>query len=442
LQSLTVTFQPGEVHAVVGENGAGKSTLMNILGGFLTPSRGTVTWGDLDVPTGSPQRCREAGIEMVHQHFMLVPEFTALENLQLSLLGLKSKTTVDDLVVKAKELDWEIDWQSKVKDLPVGAQQRLEILKTMAGSSKVIIFDEPTAVLGESEVEGLLNFIRSLARQGKIVILIAHKIEEVLSIADRITVLRKGQHIVTKPRGEVTADALVEWMVGERLSEAPTRKAKAGAVILQTDRVQVLPKAARTVSLDVRSGEILGIGGVDGNGQLELSELLSGVRKPGNGKINTKTINVGFVPQDRRVDGLALDMSLADNMLVAALPKMPRVLNPKAVFGWASNLITKFQIKAQSANDNAKQLSGGNQQKVILARVLDQSPEMIIAVNPTRGLDVKAAAFVHRQLREASDAGAAVVLFSTDRDELSAVSDHQLWMSRGQLFQTEAEALA
>lgn len=430
LQPLDVTFLPGEIHAVVGENGAGKSTLMNLIAGFQKPDSGSVRLFGSEIPYGSPRLCRAAGIELVHQHFMLVPEFTLRQNLELSLLGL-GHASFEQIQKTAEDFGWSFDWDQKVSDVSVGIQQRIEILKATLGDPKVVVFDEPTAVLAQSEIEELFGLMRRLKDLGKIVVMIAHKVNEVLSIADRITVLRKGAHIVTTPNVDISPEQLVEWLVGERL----TSDSKTLATGLEAGL-----SVRGLVEFDVQKGEIFGIGGVDGNGQLELSEALAGVVSfPGTLRwkgqpIQFEEVKVGFVPQDRRVDGLALNMSIEENIRIAKLGQT-------LAKDHALQLIERFSIKAESKDDKAMQLSGGNQQKVILARVIDSDPELLVVVNPTRGLDVKAAQFVHQQIQIAAKGGCAVVLFSTDPDELAQLSDRKAYMSRGKLYATEAEAL-
>lgn len=453
LKPLSVSFFSGEVHAVVGENGAGKSTLMNILGGFLNPTSGSVSLDERPVPVGNPQKCRAVGIEMVHQHFKLVPAFTIEENLRLSQLGI-GQTSIEAIRERANGFGWTIPWGSRVADVPVGVQQRVEILKCVASNPEVMIFDEPTATLSEEEVGELIQFMRALASEGKIVIVIAHKIEEVLAASDRITVLRKGEHIGTVERTQVSADQLIEMMVGElrERQESPTAEADGDSPALVLKEVRVRGdqgvESIRDVSLDIRKGEIVGFGGVDGNGQVELAEALAGVRPLSAGSIRfegkpldfTQTF-VGYVPQDRHVDGLALDLDLIENIAVSTLANHGAFSRRRQVEK-ATKLIDDYSIKAKSPHDLAKQLSGGNQQKVILSRVLDQQPRILVVVNPTRGLDVKAAAFVHDQIRGAAKAGACVLVFTTDRDELLDLTHSQYYLSRGKIFADEKEALA
>ena len=453
LKTLSVDFLPGEVHSVVGENGAGKSTLMNILGGFLSPSSGSVTLNAKEVPKGEPQRCRAVGIEMIHQHFKLVPAFTVTENLLLSQLGI-GQYSIEAIKAKATEFGWDIPWNSRAQDLSVGTQQRVEILKCVATDPSVVIFDEPTAVLGEAEVTELIGFLRFLAGEGKIVILIAHKIEEVLVASDRITVLRRGEHVGTMLRSEVDAAQLVDLMIGGTV-EPLTR-----TVIPQTlDSSQCFEvkdlwiqddyqnNAVQGLNLRVPKGDIAGIGGVDGNGQVELAEALAGVREIQSGSIDIEgslldwdRVYVGYVPQDRQSDGLAIDLNLIDNIAVSGLQNGQEFSSSDQLQS-SKRLIEQYSILAKSPLDLAKQLSGGNQQKVVLARVLDENPKVLIVVNPTRGLDVKAASFIHQKLLDAAQNGAYIVVVTTDRDELFSLSTQQWFMSRGKLFADEKEAL-
>ena len=421
LRGVNLTFSPGEVHAVVGENGAGKSTLMNVLGGFLKPSAGALSWGDREL-NGNPECHRRAGIGMIHQHFRLVPAFTVRENLELGLMV--SGISMSHAERIASDLDWELRQQAKVADLGVGEQQRVEILKAIAPNPDVVIFDEPTAVLAESEVAGLLESIKALAKSGKIVILIAHKLDEVFACADQISVLRRGELVGTFDASKTTHHEIATAMVGE----VPCI-AKAAPNI---GNVLTFESPERLLNITINQGEILGIGGVDGNGQVELAEFLVGLTSPPRAK-RPADLRVAYIPQDRQRDGLAKTMSIQENLRIASI--VGEGTNP-------SEAIQNYEIKARSAKSLLKSLSGGNQQKVVVARELGRNPNFVVAVNPTRGLDVRAAAFVHQKLIEAAEGGAAVVLISTDRDELAAVSHRQLYLSRGRLYPSEAEALA
>ncbi len=459
LSSVSAEFFPGEVHAVLGENGAGKSTLMSVLGGFVRPDSGSIEFGSGSFPIGEPAAIRGLGISMVHQHFMLVPEFTVEENLALaqipSLWGLsKVSERAGKALRMAKELGWKVDPRAKVRDLPVGVQQRIEILKALGDDAKVLILDEPTAVLSAEEVTDLFRVIARLRAEGKTVILIAHKLGEVMAIADRVTVLRKGQFVATAALdGSVSSDQLAEWMVGSsgtltprpplppgtNIRQGEGEAVRASLLSVKGDRGEI---AVRGISFEIAKGEILGFGGVDGNGQVELAEALAGVR-PFQGDLRAP--DAVYVPQDRQVDGLALGMSIQDNLWIAghSRPELNRgpFLKLGSLKGWASGLVHRFSIKIGGLNDPASSLSGGNQQKVVVARSLDQVPEFLIVVNPTRGLDLKATAFVHEQIANAARSGAAVALISTDRDELDALADRKVYLSAGSLFESMESSL-
>ncbi|MEI7577819.1 MAG: ATP-binding cassette domain-containing protein [Armatimonadota bacterium] len=424
LNDISVAFRPGEVHAVVGENGAGKSTLMNVLAGFLTPSTGVVELDGVRLE-GSASR-RANGIQMVHQHFRLVPAFSVAENLRLGLLA--SKGDVEDAERTAEELGWELQLPARCENLGVGERQRIEILKALSSSPRVVIFDEPTAVLTENEVEGLLNTLRALAERGLTVILIAHKLVEVFSVADQITVLRNGLFRGTFKASESSPKQIAVEMVGASLATSnPSRADHKG--IFECHSLMVDGQCPIVdLNLAVGFGEVLGIGGVDGNGQVELAEALAGVRSF-RGSM-TEVDSVGYVPQDRQNDGLALSMSIEENLEIAA------------TLLTADSAIRDYEIKALSGKSTVNALSGGNQQKVVLARELSRNPQLLVVVNPTRGLDVKASTFVLNQIGEAAVRGAAVVLISTDRDEIAAISHRTLYLSKGRLLQTSAEALS
>lgn len=424
LNDISIDFRPGQVHAVVGENGAGKSTLMNILAGFLPPTTGHVELEGARLE-GLTSR-KAAGIQMVHQHFRLVPAFTVAENLRLGLMA--SAGAIIDAENIARELGWELKLSARCEELGVGEQQRIEILKALASSPRVIIFDEPTAVLTELEIDGLLTTLRALADKGLVVILIAHKLAEVFSVADQISVLRGGLLRGTFKTTESSPKQIAEEMVGESIeSRSSERVAFNTAFECRSLKIDG-PCPIADMSFDVGFGEVLGIGGVDGNGQVELAEALAGVRSF-RGSM-TKVDSVGYVPQDRQSDGLALSMTVAENLEIAATQLASDVA------------IRDYEIKAPSDKTPVKTLSGGNQQKVVLARELSRKPQLLVVVNPTRGLDVKASNFVLKQIDEAAHSGAAVVLISTDREEIAAVADRTLYLSKGRLLDTSAEALS
>lgn len=445
LQDVSLKCEAGEVHAIVGENGAGKSTLMGVLAGFVQPDRGSVKVGGWDLQLGSSHSSRAAGIAMVHQHFMLVPEFTVEENLALarsaeSGFRLHPREAAKSALAKGQELGWRFEPQSRVRSLSVGLQQRLEILKALASEANILILDEPTAVLRQDEVDELFRVVRDLRSSGKTVLFIAHKLAEVLAVADRISVLRKGRLVFSGPRDEVDADTLATFMLGERPLPATKIRDTAGEQCLKATGLFALgergEERVRDVTFELACGEILGVGGVDGNGQVELAEALAGVRPLAKGQIEFEG-EIAYIPQDRHRDGLALEMTIEENLLVEGHrhPSLRRgpLLDPRKIRLWAEGLRRQFEVAAPNVTVEASTLSGGNQQKVVVARALDAHPNLLIAVNPTRGLDLRATAFVRRQIQHAAQAGAAVVLFSTDVDELEEVATRKLYMSGGRL---------
>lgn len=448
LGQVTASFAPGEIHAVLGENGAGKSTLMGVMSGFVTPTSGTVRLDGEEIPLGRAFDCKRIGIEMIHQHFTLVPAFTVAENLALARLdGLAGAARVSDRsrssLAAAERLGWPIDSAARAGDLSVGAQQRLEILKALGGDARVLIFDEPTAVLSPDEVDDLFRVLRTLRNEGRIVVLIAHKLSEVLEIADRVTVLRRGQLVATAPRSEVDEGRLAEWMVGEMPPHAEVVAPAATGPGLRVREAWVKgdrkEDAVRGVNFEVGRGEIFGIGGVDGNGQFELAEAVAGIRTVASGEVEWQGDggDTGYVPQDRQHDGLALGLSVQENMLLGGYRREVFRRGPflrlDRVTAWARDLIAQFEIKVDGPRARVAALSGGNQQKVVVSRTLDSKPPLLVVVNPTRGLDIRATHFVHGQIRKARDEGAAVLLVSTDLDELYALSDRTAFMSRGVL---------
>lgn len=455
LDGVSIEFRAGEIHAVLGENGAGKSTLMHVLSGFALPDSGTVELDGQPLPTGHPFACRQRGIAMIHQHFTLVPAFSVRENLALAQLpsmgSLKMDRIIEPAQALASDLGWTIDLDAKVEDLSVGAEQRVEILKSLAGEAKVVIFDEPTAVLSADEIEDLFRVLRKLKEAGKTVILIAHKLAEVMRIADFVTVLRRGKVVGAVPIADASPALLAEWMVGELpepLHASPRENLKA---VLSVENVHLTGSrgepALRGISFEVARGEIVGFGGVDGNGQHELAELLVGIRSPQAGSMTWREADpylVSYIPEDRQTEGLALSMSVEENLLISGHRRADLTNGPflrkQSIREWSQGLIGRFSVKAESPTQSASSLSGGNQQKVVVARALDQTPDLLVAVNPTRGLDVRAAAFVHSQILAARDSGAAVVLISTDLDELQALASRILFLSRGQIVRTVGAA--
>ncbi len=456
LIDVSLDFDKGEIHAVLGENGAGKSTLMGVIAGFVVPDAGRVLLKGAPLPPGRPHETKGAGIEMVHQHFMLVQEFTVAENLALARLGslrgvLRTADVASAALAIAADLGWDVDPQAKIRDLPVGAQQRIEILKALCGDADVLILDEPTAVLSAEETEDLFRVLRQLRDDGKCVVLIAHKLSEILAVADRVSVLRNGALVATAPRADVDEATLAEWMVGEMPEPRSPLAPSSNEPLITVADLQVLGSrgevAVRGVSFQVSPGEILGVGGVDGNGQVELAEALAGVRKLLSGSIRWREAEgtIGYVPQDRQGQGLALGMSVTDNVLIEVHDQPEMSIGPflrtRAIREHARRLVGEYDVRVSDIDDAAASLSGGNQQKLVVSRVLEARPDLVVASSPTRGLDVRAAAFVQQRLLQAAKEGAAVVLFSTDLDELAALATRTVFMSRGRLLEGGATAV-
>ena len=439
LSDVSLDFFAGEVHAVVGANGAGKSTLAGILSGFVSPTSGSVTVLD---------------VAMVHQHFTLVQEFTVAENLALAgmgtVYGLLDITGASEAASrKAGELGWDLRLDARVSDLPVGAQQRVEILKALAGDASVVVFDEPTAVLSEAEVADLLRVMLILRDEGKCVILIAHKLGEVLAVADRISVLRDGRLVGTWPRGGLTEKELAREIVGDLPEPLPRDGVFAGGLAaLSVENLVVLGergnRAVFNVSFEIARGELLGFGGVEGNGQIVLAEALAGVRPVSSGMIDANGV-VAYIPSDRQHEGLALTMTIEENLLLGAYRRLELSAGPLLsaikIRSWAEDVASRFSIKMDGLSDPAGSLSGGNQQKVVVGRCLDRVPDLVVAVNLTRGLDVGSTRMVHDQLLAARRQGAAIALFSNDPDELAALADRTYYLGGGRLYPTAQAAL-
>jgi ABC-type uncharacterized transport system ATPase subunit len=466
LDSVDFEARAGEVHALLGENGAGKSTLMQILAGLTQPDAGEIALEGERALIASPHEARRLGIAMVHQHFTLVPAFTVAENLALERptrgwqagrlyrADMASAPALDF----ARSLGWDLPAHTRVSDLSVGTQQRVEIIKALATDARLLIFDEPTAVLSQSEVAELFDVLRRLRDSGKTIILIAHKLAEILAVADRVTVLRRGVRVASTPVRETHAEQLASWMIGGALPKKTDSSLQARVVggervaappVLTGHGISVRGSRGESVlsnvTFAVARNEIFGIGGVDGNGQAELAEALTGLRPFSAGTLTWENQpfkpgilpRTGYIPQDRRRIGLATTMTVADNLLFDAVrePEFRRgpFLRRRALQTLAQGLILEFDIRTSGPDLPASSLSGGNQQKIVVARALRTRPDLIVAMNPTRGLDIGATRFVHAQLRLARDRGAAVVLISTDLDELAALSDRAAILSGGSL---------
>lgn len=447
---INLHLRKGEIHALLGENGAGKSTLMNMLAGLLEPTSGEIAVNGQVVNLDSPSKAASLGIGMVHQHFMLVEAFTVAENI---ILGSElTKNGVLDIAGASKEIKalserygLAVDPSAKVADISVGAQQRVEILKTLYRGADILIFDEPTAVLTPSEIDELMAIMKNLVKEGKSIILITHKLDEIRAVSDRVTVIRRGKSIETVEIAGATNADLAEMMVGRSVSFKTEKQAsKPKEVVLSIKDLVVNENrgvpAVKNLSLDVRAGEIVGIAGIDGNGQSELIQAITGLRKVESGSIELKgdsivglhprqitELSVGHVPEDRHRDGLILEMMISENIALQTYYKEPHskngILNYSNITSYAKKLMEEFDVRAASELVPAAALSGGNQQKAIIAREIDRDPDLLIVSQPTRGLDVGAIEYIHKRLIEERDNGKAVLVVSFELDKILNVSD-------------------
>lgn len=459
LDGAELTVLPGEVHGVLGENGAGKTTLLHVLGGMLRADEGVVEVGGVRRTFSSPREAWQAGVGLVHQHFTLVPTLSVLENLALGrrsaagglrLPYARLRREVGDLVERT---GLELPLEARVETLGVGTRQRVEILKALLRRPGILVLDEPTAVLTPAEVERLFQLLRELAQEGRAVVLVAHKLDEVLAVADRVTVLRRGRTVLQAERDEVDAPSLIRAMVasGEvdpvalgswREEEAAGPRGGRGRVVASLEGVHHRgergERALEDVSLQVRRGEVVGVAGVEGNGQRELCLVLAGRTRPDRGEVDLPR-EVAFVPQDRTREGVVAEFDLRDNVALtlqrlAAYRRGP-LLRWDAMEDRTARLMERFDVRAPGPHTRASALSGGNQQRLVVARELELASDLLVAENPTRGLDVNAAAFVHQELRRlaGSPEGPGILLVSTDLDEVLALSDRVLVMVRGRL---------
>lgn len=455
LAGVDFTLHPREVHAILGENGAGKSTFMNLLYGLLRRDSGTLKlWGQPYHPA-SPRDAVQAGVGMVHQHFMLIPALTVAENLALGTEpGTPWRLDLRQTVCRIQELSetyrLPVDPHARVADLPVGIRQRVEILRALSRHARLLILDEPTALLTPQESADLFEGLRQFITAGLSVILISHKLDEVLRTANRITVLRQGKSIGTLNAQDTTAEELAQRMVGRTLVSVPDRHEPAGQprLVLQNFRVRGNPP----LSLTANAAEILGIAGVEGNGQEELvqaiggAELaagtitLDGISLAGQSIRERQESGLGWVPSDRQGEGLVLPMDVSENCTLRNFRKAPFAtrgwLNLAKWREWASTLITRFDVRPPDPGRPVRNLSGGNQQKVVLAREISGRPKALLICQPTRGLDIGAAEFVHAQLRELRDQGCAVLLVSSDLDEILRLADRVAVLYRGAVVET------
>ena len=459
---VTLQLKKGEIHALLGENGAGKSTLMSVLFGLYQPEHGTILKNGQPVTIRDPNDANALHIGMVHQHFKLVECYTVLDNIILGVeptrLGFLQKQQAREKVQALSErYGLKVDLDAKVEDITVGMQQRTEILKMLYRDNEILIFDEPTAVLTPQEIEELMAVMKNLTAEGKSILFISHKLSEIMAVADRCTVLRKGKCIGTVNTADTTPEALSAMMVGRQveltIDKAP---AKPGEVVLEVSHLTVPSKvhkgnAVKDVSFTVRRGEILCLAGIEGNGQTQLVHALTGLSRVGGGSVKLlgqdithatvrrrSRAGMSHIPEDRHKHGLVLDYTLEENMVLQRYwqPEFQKAgfLNFPAMRAYSDRLIEQYDVRSgQGSLTPARAMSGGNQQKAIVAREIDKDPELLVAVQPTRGLDVGAIEYIHHQILAVRDAGKAVLLVSLELDEVMNLSDRILVMYEGEL---------
>ncbi|GGI65111.1 heme ABC transporter ATP-binding protein [Enterococcus alcedinis] len=457
---INLQVKKGEIHALLGENGAGKSTLMNVLSGLLEPTSGDIFMNGEVVKITSPTKASQLGIGMVHQHFMLVDAFTVTENIILGnepgRLGLLDRRKAREEILRvSNQYGLQVNPDAHIRDISVGMQQRVEILKMLYRGADILIFDEPTAVLTPQEIEELAKIMQGLVQEGKSIILITHKLDEIKAVADRCTVIRRGKGIGTVNVADVNSQELADMMVGRSVSFKTDKKvADPQEVVLSVDNLVVKENrgltAVKGLSLEVRAGEVLGIAGIDGNGQSELIQALTGLRKVESGEIilnDEKITNlrprkiteagVSHVPEDRHKYGLILEMSVSENIALQTYYKEPMshfgILNYSEMNYHARDLIQEYDVRTVNELVPAKALSGGNQQKAIIAREISRDPDLLIVANPTRGLDVGAIEFIHKRIIEQRDKFKAVLLVSFELEEILNVSDRIAVIHDGQI---------
>jgi ABC-type uncharacterized transport system ATPase subunit len=459
--SIDLSVGDGEILAILGENGAGKSTLMNVVYGLLQPDSGTISVNGKEISIHSPLDALEAGIGMVHQHFMLIPVFTVVENIILgnektNKAGLLNLDTARAEIRRiSDEFNFNVDPDALVEDLPVGIQQRVEIIRALIYDAQVLILDEPTAVLTPQETDELLRNLKKLRDSGRSIVFISHKLREVKEIADKISIIRRGK-VVGSASPSASQEELASLMVGREVDLKVDKSAKAaGEVIVEVNNFSQLSHDGRPivddVTFEVRAGEILAIAGVQGNGQSELAESMLGLQEITRGSISVDGHNVlnssvlenlragiAYIPEDREKDGLISSFSIAENLILDIHQNKPfstgGIYFPQEVAANASTRVAEFDVRTQSIFDTASSLSGGNKQKVVIARELSRPVKLVIACQPTRGLDVGSIEFVHKRLVEERDQGRAVMVFSTELDEVFALADRIAIMFKGRII--------
>ncbi len=457
---IDLVVKPGEIHALLGENGAGKSTLMNVLYGLYQADEGEILLDDVVQHFSGPGEAMRAGIGMVHQHFMLIPVFTVAENVALGHESTKFGGKLDLVTARQRVRDiserfgFDVDPDALVEDLPVGVQQRVEIIKALSQNARVLVFDEPTAVLTPQETDELMNVMKQLREEGTAIVFITHKLREVREVADRITVIRLGT-VVGEAEPTATNQELASLMVG-RAVELTVHKedAQPGAAALSFSHLTVVDSRGQVVvndiSFDVLAGEILAIAGVQGNGQTELTEAIMGLQSQVDGSItldgneisgrsvrHVLNSGVGFVPEDRNEDGLVAEFTIAENLMLDRADQAPFVKGASLQLGFlntfAEQKIQEYDIRAQGITTHVGRLSGGNQQKVVLAREMSKELRLLVVAQPTRGLDVGSIEFVHKRIVETRDEGIPVIVVSTELDEVSALADRIAVMYKGEI---------
>lgn len=459
---ITLQLRKGEIHALLGENGAGKSTLMGMLFGMYQPDRGSINVKGKKGKISSPNVANDLGIGMVHQHFKLVDTFTVTENIILGsepekFLTVDIKSAAKKIEELSKQYGLNVDPYAKIEDISVGMQQRVEILKMLYRNADVLIFDEPTAVLTPSEIKELIDIMKGLIKEGKSIIIITHKLKEIKAAANRCTVIRRGKYIGTVDVADTSEAEMAKMMVGRQVSFKVEKKdANPTNVVLKVENLSVKNNkkvlGLKNFSLEVRAGEIVGIAGVEGNGQTELVEALTGMRPIDSGSIIfkekdiTKTSiksrndsGIAHIPEDRHKRGLVLDYTMEDNMVLKVYDKKPfsknGLINRQKMEEYANKIIKSFDVRSGEGGQSiARSLSGGNQQKGVIGREIESNPELLIAVQPTRGLDVGSIEYIHKRLVEQRDNGKAILLVSLELDEVLNVSDRIAIINNGELI--------
>lgn len=455
-KGINLSIPANTIHAIVGENGAGKSTIMKILYGFYTADEGEIWIDGARREIKTPHDAIALGLGMVHQHFMLVPPMTVMENIVLgaepgNAARIDFKQAEERINKLSKDFGFNIDPHKRIEELSVGQQQRVEVLKALYRGARILILDEPTAVLTPQEVEEFFRILRSMREQGKTIIIITHKLSEVLALSDNVTVMRDGLVVGERSTAETNAAELARLMVGrDVLLRVEKNEAKPRGIALAVKNLGYGAKLS-DVSFDVRAGEIVGIAGVEGNGQTELIEILAGLRRATGGSATlegrdisklsariVKELGVAHIPEDRHARGLLLEFDLADNTILGTQYRRPPVttlglIDEKAVAGKAARLIRDFDVRPPDSALPARALSGGNQQKLIIGREFDLKPKLLLVSQPTRGVDIGAIEFIHRKLVELRDAGAAILLVSAELEEVLSLADRVLVMYQGRI---------